>query len=84
MLYACQHGVILDSGAEEGNTHMPDTSSAPHRHHETWRVHGDLADPCPRGGPLVDSGVDPLDGTWFDAEGCPVDTPLVLLIPVPR
>ncbi|HEY0453554.1 hypothetical protein [Actinophytocola sp.] len=65
---------------------MPDTSSAPYRHdHETWRVRGDLADPCPaRGGPLLVSGVEPLDGTWFDAADCPVDTPLVLLIPAPR
>lgn len=67
---------------------MPDTSSAAYRDHtETWRVHGDLADPCParnQQGPLLMSGVEPLDETWFDTGDGPVDTPLVLLIPVQR
>ena len=67
---------------------MPDTSSAPYREHtETWRVHGDLAEPCParrRRVPKLLSGVDPIDETWFDAAECPVDTPLVLLIPTQR
>ncbi len=67
---------------------MPDTSSAPYREHtETWRVHGDLAEPCPDRHPreqVLTSGIDPLDETWFDAAGCPVDTPLVLLIPAQR
>ncbi len=67
---------------------MPDTSSAPYREHTTtWRVHGDLAEPCPDRKPkrqLLRSGIDPIDETWFDASECPVDTPLFLLIPVPR
>jgi hypothetical protein len=64
---------------------MPDTSSAPYREHtETWRVHGDLADPCPAAraeGQLLVSGIDPVDETWFDDSERPIDTPLFLLIP---
>jgi hypothetical protein len=65
---------------------MPDTSSAPQREHPaTWRMQGDLAEPpCPvsrPSGQLLMSGIDPLDQTWFDAADCPVDTPLILLIP---
>ncbi|HEY7594227.1 MAG TPA: hypothetical protein VH969_13825 [Actinophytocola sp.] len=67
---------------------MPDTSSAPFREHTaTWRVCGDLADPCPvrrKEGQLLVSGIEPIDETWFDASDCPVDTPLFLLIPAPR
>ncbi|MGH3876346.1 MAG: hypothetical protein ACRDSK_04825 [Actinophytocola sp.] len=68
---------------------MPDTSSAPYRAHPvTWRMHGDLADPCPaRPRPdvqLIVSGIEPIDDTWFDAADGPVDTPLYLLIPVQR
>lgn len=67
---------------------MPDTSSAPYREHTaTWRVHGDLAEPCPIRGPrgqIVVSGIDPVDETWFDDSTCPVDTPLFLLIPAQR
>jgi hypothetical protein len=67
---------------------MPDTSSAPFREHtETWRVHGDLADPCPARrseGQLLVSGIEPLDETWFDDSARPVDTPLFLLIPAQR
>lgn len=68
---------------------MPDTSSAPFREHTaTWRVYGDLAEPCPvrrsSPGQLTMSGIEPLDETWFDAADCPVDTPLLLLIPAPR
>lgn len=67
---------------------MPDTSSAPYRQHTaTWRVHGDLADPRPvrpSRGQLTASGIEPLDETWFDAADCPVDTPVVILIPVQR
>ncbi|MGH3757135.1 hypothetical protein [Actinophytocola sp.] len=50
-------------------------------------MHGDLAEPCPDRKPkrqLLRSGIDPIDETWFDASECPVDTPLFLLIPVPR
>ena len=67
---------------------MPDTSSAPFREHTaTWRVHGDLAEPCPAytpRGPRVVSGIDPVDETWFDDSARPVDTPLFLLIPAQR
>jgi hypothetical protein len=36
-------------------------------------------------GPTVVSGLDPKDGTWFEAVSTPpVDTPLIELIPVPR
>ena len=65
---------------------MPDTSSAPYREHPaTWRVHGDLYDPvCRPRGPLVMSGIEPLEETWFDASESPVDSPLFLLIPAAR
>lgn len=49
---------------------MPDTSSAAYRRHAErppWRV----------------SGLEPLDGTWFETGNTPpADTPLILLVPV--
>lgn len=51
---------------------MPDTSSAAyHRYAERppWRV----------------SGIEPVDGTWFETgEESPADLPLILLVPVRR
>ena len=36
-------------------------------------------------GPTVVSGLDPRDGTWFEAvHPPPVDKPLIELIPLPR
>jgi hypothetical protein len=49
---------------------MPDISSA--------RRHAERP-------PLRVSGIEPIDGTWFETgDEPPVDQPLVLLIPVPR
>jgi hypothetical protein len=49
---------------------MPDTSSA--------RRHAERP-------PLRVSGVEPVDGTWFETgEEPPVDLPLIVLIPVQR
>lgn len=48
---------------------MPDTSSAAYRRHAErppWHV----------------SGLEPLDGTWFEtADEPPADKPLILLVP---
>lgn len=48
---------------------MPDTSSAAYRRHAErppWRV----------------SGLEPLDGTWFETtDEPPADKPLILLVP---
>ena len=48
---------------------MPDTSSAAYRRHaeRPWRV----------------SGLEPVDGTWFETgDEPPADQPLILLVPV--
>lgn len=57
-------------GPPGGAKHMPDTSSAAYRRHAErppWRV----------------SGLEPLDGTWFETGNTPpADTPLIMLVPV--
>lgn len=57
-------------GPPGGAKHMPDTSSAAYRRHAErppWRV----------------SGLEPVDGTWFETGNTPpADTPLILLVPV--
>jgi len=55
---------------------MPDTGEAAYRGHaERWHLEGDLYEEPAR------SGVEPLDGTWFELVESVVDTPLVLLVP---
>lgn len=57
-------------GPPGGAKHMPDTSSAAYRRHaerRPWRV----------------SGLEPVDGTWFETgDEPPADQPLILLVPV--
>lgn len=49
---------------------MPDTSSA--------RRHAERP-------PLRVSGLEPVDGTWFETgDEPPADQPLIMLVPVPR
>jgi hypothetical protein len=53
---------------------MPDTSSAAHRRH----AHGPASAQS-----LLLSGVEPVDGTWFETgDESPMDEPLILLVPV--
>lgn len=53
---------------------MPDTSSA------AYRRHADGPE-----GPLMVSGIEPIDCTWFDtADEPPADRPLIILLPVQR
>jgi hypothetical protein len=71
---------------------MPDTSSAAcGRHAEqpggTARSLRERA--CERtsvtGRPGVVSGIEPVDGTWFETgDESPSDVPLIVLVPVPR
>src|SRR6266498_4971277 len=54
-------------GAGEGRNGMPDTSSA--------RRHAERP-------PLRVSGLEPVDGTWFETgDEPPVDLPLIMLVP---
>jgi hypothetical protein len=56
---------------------MPDTSSA------AYRRHADRPVAAPRS--LLVSGLEPVDGTWFEAgDESPSDAPLIVLVPVRR
>lgn len=56
---------------------MPDTSSA------GFRRRGRREPPAGTSGQLMVSGIEPVDGTWFETfETAPADEPLLMLVPV--
>lgn len=60
---------------------MPDTSSAAYR----GRADRYRRQTVEQDGPLLVSGIEPIDGTWFETvEDPPVDEPLLLFIPLQR
>jgi hypothetical protein len=56
---------------------MPDTSSA------GFRRRGRPESPADTSGQLMVSGIEPVDGTWFETfDAAPADEPLLVLVPV--